>query len=948
MTGPTRRALLGSGAMLGAGLAIGGPAALAQGGGRPRIERRPDGLRVRIGGEVVSVRLPLAGVASVVRCPPERLALGGGFFAKPDGPAPAVRHEETATAIRAIGDGIAVEVNKRDGRIRFLDGAGRERISEDGEAPEIAGFPASRRQRFAAEGEGRLHGLGQFREPHFSYRGKDVFLAQANSDAVSPYLVSTDGWGLLWDTGTAAYFRSRGRTLDYHSVAGELVRYHVCLGGDLDALVGRYRALTGAAALLPKWAYGYWQSKERYATQAEVLDVVAEYRRRKLPLDVVVLDWKYWGELPQFSGMTFDPATFPTPRAMVNTVHKQDVHLLTSIWPAFGPDTAIHKEMAAGGYLYPGPHWSGGRVFDVSAPAARDIYYRHIKRGLIDIGVDGLWTDGNEPEFRSSGERYLTMNSFVENKTSAAGPIAENLLTFSYYQGKGLSEALARDVPAKRPVLLSRSAYTGQQALGVVTWSGDIFASWGTLANQVVSAQNFSVAGTPWWTCDIGAFFVNHRYPRGLADPAYRELYVRWFQFGAFLPVFRAHGTQIPRELWRFGKPGEPVFDALEAALRLRYALTPYIYSAAARVAEGDTMVRPLAMDFPADARAQRETASYMFGRDLLVRVVDRPLEHAGRDIQELIPNYAVQGLDAPAARVEYFAGTNFETRVADRLTDDLRISWPGDLPAALGGKPYSARWTGRLQAQESGRHRLVVTARGAVRMMLDGRVVVDGGSDARAADPASGAVSFKTHEGDARFEVDVELVAGRLHPFRIELRQPVADAVSLWVEWITPSHRRKMTVTGARTVPMYLPAGTDWYDFATGERHGGGRSIDAAAPLARTPVFARAGAIVPMTPGIDRTSARPGTLELRVYAGRDGETVLYDDTGDGADSPAARVPIRWNDAGRRLEIGARAGSYPGMPKSLAATVRLFSGSGAPEERRVRYTGEPVSVSFRG
>lgn len=947
MNAPTRRALLGSGAMLGAGLAIGGSAAVAQRGPRPRIERRPDGLQVFIGDEVVSVRLPLAGVASVVRCRPERLALGGGFFAMPNGPTPTVRHEETATGVRAIGEGIVVEVGKRDGRILFLDGAGRLRIADDGAAPALAGFAASRRRRFVAAGAGALRGLGQFREPHFDYRDRDVFLAQANSDAVNPFLVSTDGWGLLWDTGTAAYFRSRGDTLDYHSVAGDLVRYHVCVGGDLDALVGRYRALTGAAALLPKWAYGYWQSKERYATQAELLAVVAEYRRRKLPLDGVVLDWKYWGEAPQFSAMTFDPATFPNPRVMVKAIHDQDVHMLTSIWPAFGPETAIYKEMAAGGFLFPGAHWSGGRVFDASAPAARDIYYRHVKRGLIDIGVDGLWTDGNEPEFRSSGERYITMASFAENKTSAAGPIDENLLTFSYYQGRLLAERMARDVPAKRPVLLSRSAYAGQQAFGAVTWSGDLFASWGTLANQVVAAQNFSVAGTPWWTCDIGGFFVEHRYPQGLSDPAYLELYVRWFQFGAFLPVFRAHGTQVPRELWRFGKPGEPVFDALEAALRLRYALTPYVYSTAARVAfEGDTMVRQLAMDFPDDPRAHGETASFLFGRDLLVRVVDRPLEHGGRLIQELIPNHAVQGLDAPAARVEYFAGTNFETRVADRRTDDLRISWPGDLPAVLGGKPYSARWLGRLQAQESGRHRLVVTARGTVRMMFDGRMIVDGGSTARAADPASGAVSFKTHDGDARFEVDVDLVAGRLYPFRIELRQPVADAVSLWVEWVTPSHARKMTVGGARTVSTYLPAGTDWYDFATGERHRGGQRIDAAAPLSRTPVFARAGAIVPMTPGIDRTAAQPGTLELRVHAGRDGVMTLYDDTGDGVTSPAARVALRWDDAAQRLEVGARVGAYPGMPKALAITVRLFTGGGASEERRVRYTGDAVSVRF--
>ena len=948
MRGPTRRALLGSAAMLGAGLALGARVSAARGGGRPRIERSGSGLTILLDGEAISVRIPVAGVASVVRCPPARLTLSGGFFAAADRPVPATRYQETGRAVRLIGDGIAVEVIKRDGRLRFLDSAGKQRIADGGPAEPIPGFAASRRQRFEIGETGRLHGLGQFREPHFDYRGQDVFLAQANSDAVSPYLVSMAGWGLLWDTGTAAFVRSRGATLDYHSVAGDLIRYHVCIGDDLDALVGRYRALTGAAALLPKWAYGYWQSKERYADQAELLGVVAEYRRRRLPLDAIVLDWKYWGEAPHFSGMTFDPATFPDPKGMVRTVHDQNVHLLTSIWPAFGPETAIYRDMEKAGFLYPGKHWSGGRVFDVSAPAARDIYYDHIKRGLIDEGVDGLWTDGNEPEFRSTGERYLTAAAFGENGASAAGPIAENLLTFSFYQGRGLSQALARGVPAKRPVLLSRSAYAGQQAFGAITWSGDLFAGWGTLANQIVAALNFSMAGTPWWTCDIGGFFIKHRYPDALKDPAYLELYVRWFQFGAFLPVFRAHGTEAPRELWRFGAPGDPVYDALEAALRMRYALMPYIYSQAARVAfEGDTMMRALVMAFPGDERSHDETASFMFGRDLLVRVVDRPLEHRNRDIQELLPNHAIQGIEAPAARVEYFIGTNFDEPVSSRLTDDLRMSWPGDLPAVLGGKPYSVRWTGRLQAQESGRHRLVVSGRGAIRLMLDGKIIVDGKSKRSVADPATGAVSFKKDASDARFEADLDLVAGRHYPFRLELRQPEPDAVSLWVEWVTPSHAARMTIPDDKTIDVYLPAGQDWYDFASGARYQGGRRIIVAAPLGRIPTFARAGSIIPMTPAIDRTSSRPTQIELRVHAGRDGATDLYDDIGDGETGDrSARIPIQWSDGDRTMTIGPRAGSYPGMPEELRFKIHIFDGTNDADVRTITFDGKVTRVAL--
>ncbi|WP_174298412.1 TIM-barrel domain-containing protein, partial [Sphingomonas bacterium] len=909
--------------------------------------RHAAGVRLYRDGEVTDLRLPLAGVASVVRCPADRLAAGGGFFARPAGAMPPFRLEEDARALRLVGQDIVAEVDKATGRIRFLDGAGTPRIAESAEPAPIPGVAASRRQGFAIGATERLHGLGQFRAPVAEYRGEDVFLAHANSDAVNPFLASTGGWGLLWDTGTAAFFRSRGEAIGYHSVAGDLVRYHVCLGADMDAVIGRYRALTGPARLLPRWAYGYWQSKERYGTQAELTGVVDEYRRRGLPLDAVVLDWHYWGENDRFSGMTFDAATFPDPGAMVDHVHARDAHVVISIWPAFGPATAIYRDMAAAGFLFPGRHWSGGRVFDASAPPARDLYWRNVKRGIVDHGFDGLWTDGNEPEFQSTGERYGTAASFIANGRSAAGPIDENLLTYSWYQAKGLSEGLARDVPAKRPVVLSRSAYAGQQAFGAITWSGDIFASWGTLSAQVVAAQNFAMAGIPWWTCDIGGFLVNHRYPLGLADPAYTELYVRWFQFGAFLPVFRAHGTHVPRELWRFGEPGTPVHDALEQALRLRYALLPYHYALAAEAAlDGGTPLRGLAMDFPGDAAAQRHPAQFMVGRDLLVRVVDRPLEHAPADIQEFLPSRAVQGTDAPAAEVAYYEGAGFDRRVSSRRTDELKMSWSGDLPGELAGKPYSIRWTGRLRAEETGAHTLVVQGKGAVRLVLDGRTIIDGASGAAVNDGANGGVSFKAHDGDARWDVPLTLEAGRFYPFRLEQRQPTPDVVSLWFEWITPSGRARMTPPAAAavapTVEVYLPAGQDWYDLASGRRYPGGRTIDVPAPLARVPVFARAGAIIPMTPGIDRSSARPDTVELHVHAGRDGRFTLYEDAGDGdgyRHGQCARIPLRWDDAARRLTIGARVGSYPDMRPVTRFAVRLVDGGEAHAVRTVRFDG---------
>lgn len=914
-----------------------------------RLERLADGARLFTGEEVVQVRLRAQGVASVIRCARRGLASAGGFFGD-SGISGEVRFEESATELRLAGDGIAVIIDKRSGALRFADTLGRELIAEAEPPAPLPGVPAGRRQGFRIGRTERLHGLGQFREPYGEYRDRDVFLAQANSDAITPMLVSTGGWGLLWDTGTAAWFRSRGDVIGFQSIADDLIRYHVCIGDGMDGVIRGYRALTGQAALLPRWAYGYWQSKESYLRQEELTSVVEEYRRRKLPLDTVVLDFRYWTDESQFSGMRFDPERFPDPAAMVRQVHAADAHLIASIWPAFGVKTELYRAMAAGNFLLPGDHWSGSKLFDASNPEAREIYWRAIKRGLIDIGVDGLWTDGNEPELRSTGERYGTAASYAANGRIAAGPIDSNLLTYSWYQAKGLSEAMRRDVPDRRPVILTRSSHAGQQAFGAITWSGDIFASWGTLGNQILAAQNFSMSGTPWWTCDIGAFLVHHRYPRGLEDPAYKELYVRWFQFGAFLPVFRAHGTQIARELWQFGEPGTPFFDSLETALRQRYTLMPYIYSVAAGVAlDGDTLLRPLVMDYADQPAVCAQTATFLFGRDLLVRVIDRPFFHASENMQEFLPNYVVQGIDAPAATIEYYEGANFDRFVSRRLTDDIKLSWPGDLPKSLEGKPYSLRWTGRIVAQESGPTRISLIGKGAMRLMLEGKIVVEGSSGVSVADDANGAVSFRGHEGDAFLTADVVLEGGRAYDFSLEQRQETPNAVSLWFEWITPSIRQRQQLPEEKKVSIALPAGRDWYDFRTGTRFRGGHIVKADADLSHHPLFARAGAILPLSEGIDRSGPLPETLPVRVYAGHDGKFTLYDDAGDGNGylrGEYARIPMRWDDAARKLTIGARVGRYPGMRERLGFRVMLVDGAGACQERMVDYAGEPVSSEF--
>lgn len=333
-----------------------------------------------------------------------------------------------------------------------------------------------------------LYGLGQFRDPLANYRDRTLYLAQANMHAVNPLVVSPEGFGVLWDTGTDAYMTSAGVSLSYRHHA-PVTRYHVLLGDGIDGVVASYRRLTGKAPLLGKHAYGFWQSQERYRTQDELTGILDGYRIRQLPIDIMVQDWRYWGEDAFFSGMVWDKASFADPKGMCDHVHDQNAHVIASVWPAFGPSSDIYKALDAKNLLFSGPHWSGGKVLDITSPEARDIYWSYIRDGLMSVGLDGLWTDGCEPEFMSTGSRYVTARSYAENGDCAAGPIRDHLMTFSYYQTGLIHGSSVKDKPEKRPLILSRSVYAGQQAFNAVTWSGDQFAAWQTLRYQVSAAQ---------------------------------------------------------------------------------------------------------------------------------------------------------------------------------------------------------------------------------------------------------------------------------------------------------------------------------------------------------------------------------------------------------------------------------------------------------------------------
>lgn len=900
MSGPetlTRRAAIAVTAVASAALAT--QASAAQATALPRrfddLSPVPGGLRLHQDACIIDILFTRSGAVSVVKADKDAAVDRAGFFLPPEAIDTVVKAEG---AICRRGE-IEVRVDRARGTIAFYR-KGHLVLTDMGAMFHLAA-------------ESDLYGLGQFRDALPNYRDRTIYLAQANMDAINPVVVSPAGFGVLWDTQTDSHMTNRGTTLAF-SNASPLTRYHVLLGDGLDGVIAAYRGLTGKAPLLGKWAYGFWQSQERYASQDELTGILDGYRARNLPIDVMVQDWRYWGADDLFSGMVWDPVHFADPKAMCDHVHAAHAHVVASVWPAFGPASDIYKALDAKNLLFKGPHWGGGRVLDMTSPEARDIYWSHVRDGLLSVGLDGLWTDGNEPEFMSTGSRYVTARSYADNGICAAGPIKDHLLTFSFYQTRLFYTETRKLRPDRRPLTLSRKVYAGQQAWGAVNWSGDIFAGWPTLNDQVTAMQQISLSGLPWWTDDIGGFLVSHRFPGKLDDPAYRELYVRWFQWGAFMPVFRAHGTEIRRELWAMGE-GSEAYAALEAALRQRYALMPYIYSQVAAVTFDDAaFIRPLIMDFGNDPAIARHPHHYMFGRDILVAPVVTPLAHAPADTFSFIPNYAVTGIDGPAPVVEFYEGAHFERLVDTRLSDDLKMSWSGDLPYALKGKPYSSRWRGRIVAGESGLYRFRVTTQGLVRFTLSGEVrVASAGTGEGVANTANGGVSFAGHDGDDVYHFDMTLKAGQAYDFELTQSQPKPDAVSLWVEWTPPSLAAALSVDPGKTIEVYLPKGADWHAFGKAGLLKGGQVLKRRPALGEMPLYVRAGAIVPQTPGLQYATQPVEAIELHVYAGANGAFRLYDDAGDGYDyaSGAHRFwPIGWDDKARRLTLSPSAGDY--------------------------------------
>ncbi len=534
--------------------------------------------------------------------------------------------QESADRIVLKTVSMQAQVDKTTGSLIFEDAAGKTFLAEpaDGarsmEPITIAGQPTWKiTQAFQLPTGAGLFGLGQHQDGWMNYVGHKVHLQQRNTDVALPVLICSAGYGILWDnpsiTDVACGTAENPGTVQWSSEVGDSIDYYVMFGPAIDQTISDYRELTGSAPMLGKWAWGLWQSKERYASQDELLWIVDQYRTRHIPLDGIIQDWQYWSPGP-WGSHRLDPSRYYDPKGMLRKLHDENIHMLISVWAKFDTTGANYNELDKAGALYEPiiasvyPHGQQ-RWYDAFNPTARTIYWNQISKNLFTLGIDGWWLDATEPELSGHWGEF-------RNFTTAAGPGAKVfnayplMTTSAVYQGQ---RAQSSD---KRVLILTRSAYPGQQRNAAITWSGDIRATWPVLAHQIPAGLNFCLAGIPYWNTDIGGFFGSNP-----ADPKFCELFTRWFQFGAFCPMFRVHGTDQPKELWRFNPD---TFKILRAYDQLRYRLLPYIYSLAWSVThDNSTMMRGLVFDFASDPKVFDIPDQFMFGPAIMVNPVTKP-----------------------------------------------------------------------------------------------------------------------------------------------------------------------------------------------------------------------------------------------------------------------------------------------------------------------------------
>jgi len=513
---------------------------------------------------------------------------------------------------------LKVTVNRKDGTIVYSDLAGKRLVQEGPKTmtpTNVNGEETYRAETFIGMwgSTEALYGLGQHQAGVWNYRGESVDIAQDNSNISIPFLLSSNGYGLFWNNTSRSRFNNRFMQSMYiSSEVSDAIDYYFFYGPDFGRIVADYRVLTGAAPMFGKWAYGFWQCKNRYKSQKELLDVAHKYRELHIPVDNIVQDWFWWTR----KGEHVFNKNYPDPKGMIDDLHRNNFHLMISVWPFFEPGSAVYDEMDKRGWFIDrtkvaGFHPQGMAVYDATNPEARSYYWQLMDRALFKIGADAWWLDTTEPETEGREENIMLHHKVAIGSGARYANIYPLMTTKAVYEGqRGAADR-------KRVFILSRSVFAGNQRYAAAAWSGDINSDFETYRRQIPAGLNMALSGIPYWTTDIGGFTSGNTN-----DPAYRELFVRWFQYGTFCPIFRVHGTRTndQNELWSYGPEAQTILTNFD---RLRYRLMPYIYSVAWKTtSEGYTPMRPLVMDFLPDARVMNIGDQFMFGPALLVNPV--------------------------------------------------------------------------------------------------------------------------------------------------------------------------------------------------------------------------------------------------------------------------------------------------------------------------------------
>jgi len=690
---------------------------------------------------------------------------------------------ENGDIITMKSNNLIVNLNSHTGRLSFKNNKGAVLFTEKDYGTQFTPVKDVNkdafivRQAFLLDKDEVIYGLGQQQNGALSQRGRRIYLRQDNIKVAIPFFQSTKGYGVFWDNYSATTFTDNPQETSLESEIGDCADYYFLPGGNADGVIAQMRQLTGQAPLMPLWFLGFNQSRERYQSQDELLGVVAKYRAIGVPLDGIIQDWQYWGGDNKWNAMSFDKDRYPHPQVMVDSVHKMKAHLFMVAWASFGPETPQFTELKEKNMLFQDfeTYPSVARPYDPYNLKARDIYWDYLNKGIFSVNTDGWWLDSSEPDH---GKVKDDLQTYLGSYRSV-------LNAFPLQHVGGVYDHQRKTTDARRVAIFTRSAFAGQQRYGACTWSGDVGSDWQTFRRQIPAGLNFSLCGIPYWNTDIGGFFAS--FDGGIKNPDFRELYTRWLQFGAFTPMMRSHGTGIPREIYMFGERGDPIFDAQEKYINLRYQLLPYIYSTAWGVtARSGSFIRALFMDFVNDKKVYNIDNEFMFGQSILV----------------------------------------------------------------------------------------------------------------------------------------------------------------------TP-----VTERGAKKQQVYLPAHTTWFDFWTGERIEGGKSVNKPTPIAILPLYVKAGSILPFGPKVQYAEEKKwDELEMRIYPGADGSFTLYEDENNSYNYEKglhSTIDFKWSEKERKLTIGERKGNFPGVLQNRTFKIVLVdqgkgtgTGSTAKFNKIITYIGHATSVKL--